>query len=115
MHVNQNQFVLDHEPNSTDVDIDPTNDNTELFANAGREIVKPLTRSTPGRITDCRSYANDFNTPMNNTLEEAQDVSLQTDLISCLNIPAPFEEFSTKQNVTVIEMINLYENEDSMV
>ena len=113
--VNQNEFLLDSEQNSTEVDIDLTNNNSNQSNNREIAIGESLTCRILDGITDYRSYANDCNTPLNDTLAEVQHTVQQSDLINCLNSPAPFDEDSTKQNVTVGDMMDMYDNEDSIV
>ena len=64
MHVNQNKFISDQEQNSTDVDIDLTNNNGDQYGNGGRGIEESLTRRMQDGITDYRSHANDCNTSL---------------------------------------------------
>ena len=115
MHVNQNRFVLDQERNSTDVKIDLTNSNSNPSDNGESVVEEQLARRIQDGITDYRNYANDCNTPLTETLSEVQDIVQPADLLNCLNSPAPQDAECIKQNVTVGEMMEVYDNEDSVL
>lgn len=80
--------------------------------NGGREIEKKLTRRIEERVIDYRSYAQDCNSTLNETLAEVHDIVQKADLINYLNSLDLFDAVSTKQNVNVNEMMDMYDNED---
>ena len=73
-HVNQNKFLLDSEQNSTEVDIDLTNNNSNQSNNREMAIAQSLTSRIQDGIIDYRNYHNDYNTPLNETLAEVQHI-----------------------------------------
>lgn len=62
-----------------------------------------------------RRYANDCNTLLNEILAEVQDIVQHANSINFWNSPTTLDVASIKQNVIVREVMDTYDNEDSMV
>ena len=102
-HLNQNNFMLDQERNSTDVDIDLTSNNSNFSDNGESVIEVQLARLIQDVITYYRNYANDCNTPVNEILVEVQDIVQSADLVNCLNSPALLDAVCIKQNAMLVK------------
>ncbi len=110
MHVSQNKSFLYQLENNSDVDIDLVNTSIDESESNRAVTSEPLDRRIHEAMTDYKAYSQECNTPLHEILAEVEDIVQEADLINALNSPAPFHDIRTKDFVTLVDMMKMYEN-----